>query len=117
MLSADSERVTALAREIIEVQSSVPRSPAALDKDGIVQLCFAAAVLKAGLLAEGRLAEADALNEELIGSSSKACLLEAFERFGWSQRECKWRLEFNDSCDDSERKANVLARLDYRQSA
>lgn len=100
------------ARDLLAVQGATPRSPVAVDSDGRVRLCLAAAVAVAGTeLYEGTEASTR-LTAKIVRSGEISDVIAQFEERGWGAEACSTQFRFNDAQSDQGRREAVLGFLD-----
>ena len=103
------------AMEIAAAQSSVPLSPAGVDKTGRLTLCAAACLAVAGLEIRRSMSHERAFEFALAKTGSKNKVRMAYRDLGWDDSLCERLMTTNDAAPADRRKdivLNALAELD-----
>ncbi|NBD31390.1 MAG: hypothetical protein GVY17_00055 [Cyanobacteria bacterium] len=105
------ETVIDASIDLITNQSSIPNSPAIMDKQGNVNLCLAGVIAKAGLLVIGEYERIPSFEKTLLKTSSKKRLEEEFIYLGWCPKLCRKQILINDNTPSNIRKDSILKHL------
>ena len=99
------------AIEIAAAQSSVPLSPAGVDKTGRLTLCAAACLAMAGLEIRRSMSHGTAFAFALAKTGSKNKVRMAYRDLGWDHSLCVSLMTANDAAPADRRKNIVLKAL------
>jgi hypothetical protein len=99
------------AIERLRAQGPTPPSPCAVDSDGSVRLCAAAAVAAAGLNHWYGPDAAREFEQQLARSETSTALDEAFARLALPQTLCDAVRMYNDSVVGSQRREAIIEYL------